>query len=167
MLSFTFADISYDISGTTGVVNLWHTKSGQRNAAYEALPINDPLVFRAWRLLLQHSITGTSPDHLVYQQNAQRFRDRFNDALKLLGLNEHGFRPYSLRRGGATTHYRKSANLSATVERGRWGSAKVARIYICDGLGKETELRIPANVTEYLKTRARNLLLALRPAVTV
>ena len=71
-----------------------------------------------------------------------------------------GYRPYSLRRGGATASYRVTANLQTTIERGRWASARVARIYIRDGLGLESELDIPVPVAQHVDAHASSFLTA-------
>ena len=81
--------------------------------------------------------------------------------LRSLGVSALGFRPYSLRRGGATAFYRRTANLQATVERGRWAHVRVARIYICDGLGMETEMRFPTVARHSIVEHATELLDAL------
>ena len=45
----------------------------------------------------------------------------------------HGFRPYSLRRGGATELFQRTQSMEAALIRGRWESSRVARVYISDG----------------------------------
>ena len=62
------------------------------------------------------------------------FRKVFSSLLEELDISDWGFRPYSLRRGGATEHFRAFNSLSATAVRGRWASPKMARIYLNDGL---------------------------------
>ena len=47
--------------------------------------------------------------------------------------------------------------MQATIDRGRWSLARVARIYINDGLAKEVELRLPEEVLSGLEDRARAL----------
>ena len=44
--------------------------------------------------------------------------------------------------------------MQATIDRGRWSSARVARIYINDGLAKEVELKLPDGVLSGLEERA-------------
>ena len=106
---------------------------------------------------------GTSLEHYIYPWHPHRFRERFKQALANLLVTELGFRPYSIRRGGATSFYRASANLNAIVERGRWAHVRVARIYICDGLGVETEMRIPAAAQRIISYHAFDLLQTLKP----
>ena len=144
LMNMCMKDISYDQAGKTGVVSLRDIKVGQRAGSFEALPIHDPLVYRLWVLLKQNVPPQSAPEHCVYPLPPQRFADRFKEAVKALGLEGAGMRPYSLRRGGATAFFRATANLARTLERGRWVSVKTGRLYVCDGLGREAELRIPS-----------------------
>ena len=164
ILNLTTADVSFDSRGRLGVVSLKDTKTGQQNAAFEALPIADPLVYRLWRLHLQHIPPGTSASHFVWPYATQRFYDLFNEILSDLGLSGLGFRPYSIRRGGATAWYRRTANLPTTIERGRWATVKTGRIYICDGMGRELELLIPAPVVQLMAQKAVGLNASLQLA---
>ena len=79
-----------------------------------------------------------------------------------LGLEAFGFRPYSIRRGGATAYYRGSRNMPATIERGRWSTARIARIYVNDGLAKELELRFSSEMSAALQRRADALFRAIQ-----
>ena len=56
-----------------------------------------------------------------------RFFKRLCTDTRLLALS---WRPYSLRRGGATAHFLEHGSLDKTAVRGRWPSTKTARIYI-------------------------------------
>ena len=54
MLSLLISDIALD-EHDTGIVRLGHTKTGRRNAAFEASTIHDPLcgrLFRAFKAAL-------------------------------------------------------------------------------------------------------------------
>ena len=69
-------------------------------------------------------------------------------------MEAFGFRPYSLRRGGATAFYRATRNMPATIERGPWSTLRVARIYINDGLAKEIDLQFSTDQQARLLSRA-------------
>ena len=69
-----------------------------------------------------------------------------------MGVEECGFQPYSLRRGGATAYFRATRNMEAALDRGRWSSARVARIYLNDGLAREVELRFSQELRDRLRT---------------
>ena len=79
----------------------------------------------------------------------------------MLGVADHGFKPYSLRRGGATAYFRASGSMELTLERGRWSSARVGRIYINDGLAKAVELKIGGEILRSLQVKADALRLWL------
>ena len=161
LLSLTWADVIVDKDGR-GVISLAHTKVGQRNAALEASVILDPLVGRQFERALAARVPGTADDFYVFAGSEAKFYEIFAQALDRLGLSSFGFRPYSLRRGGATAYYRSTRNMAATIERGRWATVRVARIYINDGLAKEVELRLPLDVASRLTARVKALKTALR-----
>ena len=87
-----------------GVISLAHTKVGQRTAAFEASVILDPLVGRLYRKARAARELGTGEDFYIFAGSEARFYDLFALGLSELGLAAYGFRPYSLRRGGATAY---------------------------------------------------------------
>ena len=113
----------------TGSILLPITKSGQRIGAPESVTIDDPSVGK--RLLVLKS--RLQPGAPLIQGSMHEFRVFFNEALEALSLQALGFRPYSLRRGGATHDWLTFADLPRTVMRGRWANLKTAKIYINDG----------------------------------
>ena len=161
LLSLTWDDVSVDGLGG-GVISLAHTKTGQRNAAFEASVILNPIVALLFRRAKAGVAPGTASDFYIFPGSEARFYKLFEEGLDALGLREFGFRPYSLRRGGATAYYRATRSMSATLERGRWSTARVGRIYINDGLAKEVELRLPSAALALLQRRARALIDALQ-----
>eukprot|EP00972_Heterocapsa_arctica_P040509 5968660-Heterocapsa_arctica.AAC.1 len=58
------------------------------------------------------------------------------------GLEEWQFKPYSIRRGGATSHLRAFGSLSLTVDRGRWDNPRSARIYLQSGMAQLADMRL-------------------------
>ena len=161
LLSLTWSDVMVEKDGR-GVISLAHTKVGQRHAAFEASVILDPLVGQLFQRALKARTPGTSDDFYIFPAAEAKFYEVFARALDALGLSSYGFRPYSLRRGGATAYYRATRNMAATIERGRGATLRVARVYINDGLAKEVELRLPLDVVARLRTRARTLKTAVQ-----
>ena len=161
MLSLTWADVAVD-AYDSGVISMAHTKVGQRNAAFEASVMLDPMIPALYRRARAMIPPETGEDFYIFAGSEARFYELFHLALEELGLTELGFRPYSLRRGGATAYYRATRNMPATIERGRWATVRVARIYVNDGLAKEVDLKIPEHVGAQLKRRAQALFAALQ-----
>ena len=67
------------------------------------------------------------------------FRVWFAKGLEATGLSQAKYKPYSLRRGGATQVFLVSQSYSAVCQRGRWASEKTTRIYIQDSVALLTE----------------------------
>ena len=66
--------------------------------------------------------------------SAQASRYRLSHILKRFALTSFGFRPYSLRRGGATMLFQETGSMEVCLLKGRRGSPQVAKVYIMDGL---------------------------------
>ena len=47
--------------------------------------------------------------------------------------------------------------MDATLDRGRWSSARVARIYVNDGLAKDVELQLRPEVVSHFRLYASAL----------
>lgn len=78
----------------------------------------------------------------IWNRSSQFFRSSLARLLNHFQLQSHGFRGYSLRRGGATHHFETGGSLEKTLLFGRWQSSKVARIYLCDGLARLAAMRL-------------------------
>ena len=161
MMGLRISDLLFEKGGTAGAVRLAHTKSGQRNAACEALTINDPMVGRLWQLACLERPPGTHSENPVYEGGAPVFREHFRCALRRCEVEHLNYKPYSIRRGGATAFFRRTGNMPAAIERGRWATSKVARIYICDGYAMQIRLAQPRALRRRWLERAERLLRAL------
>ena len=118
MLSLTIADVSID-ADDRGIIKLAHTKTGQRHAAFEVATVNDPLVGQLFRQYRRALPAGTHEEHYIFAGSAKSFCQLFDDGLKWLSLQSYKFKPYSIRRGGATAFYRRTRQMEFTLERGR------------------------------------------------
>ena len=156
MLSLIISDVILD-DHDTGVVRLEHTKTGQRTAAFEASTLNDPLCGRLFRAFLKTLPCDTNRRNYVFFPRVHAFYRLFRDGLRWLGLESFGFLPYSIRRGGATAFFRATRSMEAALDRGRWASARVARIYLNDGLAREVEVQMSTQLRERLRTMASAL----------
>ena len=130
LTSMVKGDLHLDATRSTGVLNLGLTKGGQRRGVVEHVSLDDANVVR----LLSLACEGLERGDTVCGRNGRDFYAKFQAYLARLKLGAEGYKPYSLRRGGATHWFRRSGSMAATCERGRWSNAKTARIYINDGL---------------------------------
>ena len=128
----TAADFQWG-PGLSVLLSLHNTKGSARKGAPECVAVESPLVMGMlhWWLCEQRQprlLARTSGD----------FRGIFNLLISECALQGH-FRPYSLRRGGATAHFQACGSLDRTAERGRWGNLRKARIYINTGLSDKLQ----------------------------
>ena len=70
------------------------------------------------------------PDDKIIGSSAAKFRAGFSSLVRKLGLDPATRKPYGLRRGGATYHFRQLRNLPLTAARGRWRHHNTCKIYI-------------------------------------
>ena len=115
--------------------------SSRKTASSEALVVRDPLVLHLIQRVLKPS-RGLLAGDFAAGVSPSQFVRYFGKAVSFLKLGDFNVRPYSIRRGGATQHFRLHGNMADTVVRGRWASAKTARIYIEDGLSCLAQLRL-------------------------
>ena len=151
MLSLTVEDVLFHPGSELGVIKLAHTKTGQRHAAFEATTVLDPLVSQLWSIVLARLEPNAAPNNFVYFRPKSVFHKRFVEGCAHLRVAHFGLRVYSLRRGGATSFFRRTGSMSLTVERGRWGSIRPARIYINDGLAKAIDLQVTEETAAWIK----------------
>ena len=122
------------------VVSLGLTKGGKRQGAAESIVLGYDLVVEAihkWKALAKPSTPlAKNPGH---------WRTLFNEAISALDLESFGFRPYSLRRGGATFWFSKHHSLDKILLQGRWQAPKTARIYLNEGLAILAEMKLPSS----------------------
>ena len=161
-MELRISDLTFERGGSAGAVSLAHTKSGQRNAASEALTINDPMVSQLWALACRERPRGTHRENPVYEKGAKQFRENFRAALQRCEVDNLHYKPYSIRRGGATAFFRRTGNMPAAIERGRWATSKVARVYICDGYAMQIRLAQPRALRDRWLGRAKKLTTALQ-----
>ena len=132
------------------VVSLKDTKTGKRNAADEMVTTDHAstvMVAQTIReILASHNLLHCK----LWAFSGQAFRNRFDSYIRRFHLQSFAFRPYSLRRGGATWIVQSTGSMELALLKGRWASHRVARIYIADGLSKLPDI--------LLSERSRHLL---------
>ena len=109
------------------------TKSWQRKGAKEVVTVHD-----AWvGFYVALAGCGRARIDRLRELSTLAMRRWFDRACSQLGLSHSAFRPYSLRRGGATQDFLAHGQRERTLFRGRWGSLPVAKIYITDGIAMQ------------------------------
>ena len=120
------------------LISLGLTKGGKRHGASESVILGyEPAValVKAWKSQAT-AFTPLSP-------SPARWRALFSECLADLKLSKYDFRPYSLRRGGATFWFSKHQSLDQILVQGRWHTQKSARIYLNEGLAVLATMQIP------------------------
>ena len=120
-----------------GGVSLPWTKTSQQRGAREVITIDDPMV--GWIILEALKVSAQSK---VLQMSGPAFRVLFAKGIAALGLTGTGYRPYSIRRGGATHDFLMHHDLQRSLLRGRWGQLRTAKIYVTDGVALVQELKL-------------------------
>ena len=130
-------------SNFTGALALPWTKVGQQRGAQEAITIDQPMV-GYW---LHQAALIVGPTAPVLQTSSHEFRSFLAKGLTTLGLDGLGFKPYSLRRGGASYEFLANHDVPRIVLRGRWSDIRTARIYVTDAAAQIAALRLsPASL---------------------
>ena len=122
------------------VISLGLTKGGKRQGAAESVTVGVQLVTR----LLWHWVHQVPPNSKLCLP-PHLWRQEFAHTLKALKFDSFSFRPYSLRRGGATFLVPATRSMDRLLIQGRWASQKTARIYVNEGLALLSDLTIPWN----------------------
>ena len=125
-----------------GLVTLPASKTGARHNVSESISIHDPLTLRLCELLVEEQTRLGLQAVPCWTQSGQCFRSRFQFIVERLKLDTFQFRPYSLRRGGATAEFQAHGLMERTLIRGRWKNSSVARLYISDGISHLPRLKM-------------------------
>ena len=120
------------------VIQLGDTKTGLRRAVDENVVIKDPL---PWLLTKTLRETRIEENRQIWAKTPQQFRERFKSLIAFFDLPP-SFKPYSLRRGGATADFRSHGSMERTLMRGRWGTSGAARNYVQEGLSALTKIKL-------------------------
>ena len=138
------------------ILRLGLTKTGTRRHQDENVVVKD----RATRMIAETFLQvrkGQGLFHLpCMAAGGHVFRHQFKQLLQFFRLSAN-FRPYSLRRGGATADFRRFNSLERTLIKGRWGTSQAARQYIQEGLSVLTQITITESQQQLLQAYAQLL----------
>ena len=136
-LSLAAGQFTFNKRATAMHIVLGDTKSGKRKGRPESVHVTDPTLSRHFSRLCSELEAG---DKLL-TITVREFRMLFARALSAIGLDAT-FKPYSLRRGGATFHFRECGKYDLTMEVGRWSDTRTCRVYVDTALLEITQLSV-------------------------
>ena len=102
-----------------------------------SVPIADATIVKLVRMFTHHR----QPGDLFMPQSPREFRMLFDSAIRAIGL-PGTFKPYSLRRGGASCFFQATGNYHRTMELGNWKHLTTAKIYINTALLELTQSQV-------------------------
>ena len=141
-LSIRRQDLTFAADLSRVHITLPMTKGVSRSGGVESVYIADKDVVKA----LYHFCSNLLPGDSILRRTGTQFRKIFAAAVLECSLDS-GVRPYSLRRGGATYHFRRFGNMDKTMEIGRWQHQKTARVYVNSALAELAVLHLPAKAS--------------------
>lgn len=107
------------------ILSLHETKSGRRDNVSDMATFEDEFSFEILSTLVAIRRQQKTSKVPVWLPSPGFFRSEFKRYLHIFDLDKHQFRPYSLRRGGATYVFQQTGSMEAALLKGRWGSSRV------------------------------------------
>eukprot|EP00438_Fugacium_kawagutii_P014672 Skav232093 [mRNA] locus=scaffold2353:79110:79919:+ [translate_table: standard] len=145
LLSLRVKDVILHRAG--GVIYLAPSKGAKRMLLpLERVEVEEQITVQALRALLK----GKQPNDLLWPHSHQTFMRYWHDLVASLKLNDLQFFPYSLRRGGASSAYRRGATLDSLVTTGRWQHVATARLYLDTALQSLVSMTLPTAARPFL-----------------
>ena len=139
LLGLHKSHVSFADDCSSVVLHLGFTKTSGQKGLQDSVTVTLPklyAVLRAWCL-------DTEACNELIPVSQTSFRRHFSRLLCDLSLHDFGFKPYSLRRGGATFHYNRHASWPQLCLLGRWMSEKTCRVYVHAAMAALADSRFP------------------------
>ena len=128
-INLRVSQVIFDRLVTQAHLQFPESKGAARRGVVESVHITDAQLVK----LLRKCMAGKQMGDNILPQTPAQYRELFALACHALSLDTE-FKPYSLRRGGATEHFRDFGRMDWTMEIGRWAEARTARVYINSAL---------------------------------
>ena len=141
--------------GSEAVITLTDTKGVARRQGphVDRIVLKQPIAILALRLACKDKLPG---DPLM-AISLPGFRKLWARAIAHFNIQQFHYLPYSLRRGGATHHFRVTNSMDAVMVIGRWQHAKTCRLYVEDGLLTLANLSLGTEIKKFLRATAEPL----------
>ena len=152
MLSLKWGDVVLYPRDARAMLQLRDTKSQHQTGAKEYVMVRSSLAY-AW---LAAGKAQACDHQLVVGMPPAQFMRMFFDVRQLLQLECERLTLYSWRRGGASADFKEHGSMETTLLRGRWASARTARLYVQDAIAEASTLALSP------QQRARCALLAAK-----
>lgn len=136
LLAIQARDFLFPPQGTSFILYLGDTKTAPRNPHAGTVICHDLAAVylrKRWK-------SSVSDDAFLVPWSGSKFRSFFQEVLNHSGLLSYKFKPYSLRRGGATDLWMTCRNYSQIAHVGRWSAERTVKIYIQDNIALLTDL---------------------------
>ena len=131
------------LGSKTATFTLVDTKTSDKKGGFERTMADDEMLIRHLRWY-RAKRGGAGP---LLMRSPRQFRAVFAYALTALGLKTMEYKPYSLKRGGATQLFLETGSMDIVQERGRWNNSKTCRVYVNTALAAKTLLQLPRQVS--------------------
>lgn len=141
LLAFTFDTI--EMGGICTVISLPVSRSGLCTGARKAIAVRDTTTLDLLRTLA--AVSNAQGVTRLWPYLPQAFRTAFYGLCRKFRVCYLKFKPYSLRRGGATFLLQQGLALELVLIRRRWKRVFVVRLYLEDSLFLILLLRLAAN----------------------
>ena len=150
LVCITYGDFVIADNHQSFILALYGGKTVTPHGKIENVKVSDPSLAALLSLLQNQRAIGDR----VFPGQAPSFRRHLDSLVQALQLENELITPHSMRRGGATDHYRVHGNLHATTVVGRWQSVKTCRLYIDQAIADRADMNVKA--TKLFK-KARNV----------
>ena len=153
MLGLKRRDVKIFPERSTAILALRGTKTGQRGGHTELAVVRSAAAVR----LLQSHVAALDPDEDILGLSRGELCRLFRRAVAALGLADKKVTLYSFRRGGATADFFAHGSKEKTLLRGRWASARSARIYVQDAVAALADCQLSAAQENAARSLASHL----------
>ena len=149
LVSLAATKVAVDTALGRILVALPSTKTSRQRE--ETVCVEDHLVAKLVAYVLRQGC------QVFWEESAASFRSTLKQFAAFFKLEEFAFSAYSLRRGGASHAFTMGTSFDELLVRGRWQSARTARIYLDTGRAALIQQRFSPSQASLLATYSAKL----------